>query len=121
VNEDVLVRALVGRSTVKLLELEGQRGRESDRADAVLRLRVGDAQNAVEQIDVPPAQREKLRAADAGQNQREEDGPVLGVSEGLGDPCNLRWFEIRSKLVRTGNACGTVCRGTACAEGYEVR
>ena len=71
--EDALVVALEARSAPVLPELLGERGRERDRADAVLGLRVADAEDALDEVDVAPAERLQLGAADAGEDERQED------------------------------------------------
>ena len=84
--EDALAVALEARAAAVLPELLGERRRERDRPDAVLGLRVADAEDVLDEVDVAPAERLQLGAADAGQDERQEDDARLLVVERVARP-----------------------------------
>jgi hypothetical protein len=63
VEHQILVALERGAAAV-LPKLVGELGGESDGADAVLRLRVADAEHVLHEVDVAPAQGEQLEPTD---------------------------------------------------------
>src|SRR5918992_233981 len=108
--EDMLVLALERRALIVIPKRVAERRRERDRADAVFRLRSPDAKDALEQIDVAPAELPKLVPADAGKDERQEDRACLLVRERLENAANLRGLEDAPAALRQLRMLGA-CRG----------
>lgn len=92
-REDALSVPLEGRAAAVLPQLLGERRRDRERPHAVLRLRVPHPGYTVDEVDVGPSQRLKLRATEPEQDEGEERHPSLLVRECLRDPGHLDGLE----------------------------
>src|SRR5438445_7740204 len=87
--EDALVVALIAGGGAVIEESAGEHARDGDHTLARLRLRVGDRQPVLAQVDVPPAERLRLCPPDTRQDEQEEERAGLLVVEAARERLHL--------------------------------